>query len=67
MAKKLLEVARNKIRLKHYSYQTEKTYLGWMKRYVLFHGKKHLKDMGKLEIEEFLTNLAVNRSVSPST
>ncbi|KAF3981361.1 MAG: integron integrase, partial [Methylococcales symbiont of Hymedesmia sp. n. MRB-2018] len=44
-----------------------KTYLGWMKRYVLFHGKKHLKDMGKLEIEEFLTNLAVNRSVSPST
>ncbi|KAF3981599.1 MAG: hypothetical protein HFP78_06400 [Methylococcales symbiont of Hymedesmia sp. n. MRB-2018] len=67
MAKKLLEVARDKIRLKHYSYQTEKTYLGWMKRYVLFHGKKHPKDMGKLEIEEFLTDLAVNRSVSPST
>ncbi|KAF3984279.1 MAG: hypothetical protein HFP81_02835, partial [Methylococcales symbiont of Hymedesmia sp. n. MRB-2018] len=39
----------------------------WMKRYVLFHGKKHPKDMGKLEIEEFLTDLAVNRSVSPST
>lgn len=67
MAKKLLEVVRNKIRLKHYSYQTEKTYIGWIKRYILFHNKKHPEEMGKVEIEAFLTDLAVNRNVSPST
>ena len=53
MAGKLLDIARNKIRLRHYSYQTEKTYLGWMKRYILFHDKKHPQEMGKVEIEAF--------------
>ena len=67
MTKKLLEIVRDKIRLKHYSYQTEKTYLSWIKRYILFHNEKHPKQMGKIEIEEFLTYLAVNRNVSPST
>ena len=67
MTKKLLEIVRDKIRLKHYSYQTEKTYLSWIKRYILFHNKKHPEKMGKIEIEEFLTYLAVNRNVSPST
>jgi integron integrase len=67
MTKKLLEIVRDKIRLRHYSYQTEKTYIGWIKRYILFHDKKHPKDMGKIEIEEFLTDLEVNRNVAPST
>ncbi len=65
--KKLLEVVSDKIRLKHYSYQTEKSYIGWIKRYIFFHNKKHPKDMGKVEIEQFLTYLAVERKVSPST
>jgi integron integrase len=67
MAKKLLEIVRDKIRLRHYSYQTEKTYIGWIKRYILFHDTKHPQDMGKVEIEAFLTDLAVNRNVAPST
>jgi hypothetical protein len=45
MVKKLLEIVLNKIRLRYYNYQTEKTYIGWIKRYILFHDKKHPKDM----------------------
>jgi integron integrase len=67
MGSELLNNIRNKIRLKHYSYQTEKSYVSWAKRYIYFHNKKHPKDMGKPEIEAFLTHLAVNRKVSPST
>lgn len=50
---KLLDVMRNKIRLKHYSLATERSYLVWVKRYILFHNKKHPKDMAKVEIGEF--------------
>jgi integron integrase len=64
---KLLDVMRNKIRLKHYSLKTEKSYIAWVKRYILFHNKRHPKDMGKVEIEKFLTDLAINRNVSPTT
>ncbi len=42
--KKLLEQVRDAVRLKHYSYQTEKTYVHWIKRYILFHNKRHPKD-----------------------
>ncbi len=45
--KKLLDVVREKLRIKHYSIKTEKTYLYWIKQYILFHNKKHPKDMGK--------------------
>lgn len=65
--KKLLEQVRDKIRLKHYSIRTEKTYIDWIKRYIYFHNKKHPVEMGIFEIEEFLTDLAVNRKVAPST
>ena len=58
---------RDKIRFKHYSIRTEQVYLGWCKRYILYHNKKHPKDMGKIEIEQFLTHLAVECNVSPST
>jgi integron integrase len=67
MAKKLLDRLRDKIRFKHYSLSTQRVYLYWNKEYILFHHKKHPKDMGKLEIESFLTNLAINKNVSPAT
>jgi len=65
--KKLLDIVREKIRFKHYSYSTEKTYVHWIKCYIFFHNKKHPIDMGKREIEEYLTSLAVKNKVSPST
>ncbi|WP_255707525.1 integron integrase [Thiomicrolovo sulfuroxydans] len=65
--KKLLDLAREQIRLRHYSMQTEKSYVGWMKRYIFFHHKKHPVEMGKAEIEAFLTHLAVERNVSATT
>jgi len=65
--KKLLDQARDKLRLKNYSYATEKSYIGWIRRYILFHQKRHPADMGKTEIEAFLTHLAVEGNVAPST
>jgi hypothetical protein len=52
--KKLLEQVQDVIRLKHYSYQTEKIYIYWIRHYILFHNKCHPKDMGSKKIEEFL-------------
>jgi len=65
--KKLLDIVREKIRFKHYSISTEKTYIHWIKRYIFFHNKKHPIEMGKREIEQFLTSLAVKNMVSPTT
>ena len=49
--KRLLDIAREKIRVKHYSIRTEEAYLHWMRRYVLFHGKQHPARLGAPEIE----------------
>jgi len=65
--KKLLDIVRDKIRFKHYSYSTERTYVHWIKQYIFFHNKKHPIDMAKREIEEYLTFLATKKKVSPST
>jgi integron integrase len=65
--KKLLDIVRDKIRFKHYSLSTEKTYIFWIKHYIFFHHKKHPIEMAKKEIEDFLTFLAVNKKVSPTT
>jgi len=65
--KKLLDIVRDKIRFKHYSIKTEKSYVGWIKHYIFYHNKKHHIEMAKPEIEQFLTHLAVERKVSPST
>ena len=65
--KKLLDIVRDKIRFKHYSLSTEKTYIHWIKHYIFYHNKKHPIEMAKPEIEAFLTHLAVTRKVSPST
>ena len=62
-----LESIRQVMRTKHYSIQTEKTYLLWIKRFILFNNKQHPKDMGEQEVTDFLTYLAVNRQVTAST
>jgi len=65
--KKLLDQVRDALRLKHYSYRTEQSYVDWVKRFVLFHKKRHPKDMGATEVQAFLTHLAVEREVAAST
>lgn len=66
-SKKLLDQVRDVIRLKHYSYHTEKQYVDWIKRYILFHNKQHPKNLGSPHVEAFLTNLAVEGKVAAST
>ena len=65
--KKLLDRVRDAIRLKHYAYSTEKTYVYWARRFVLYHKKRHPLEMGEKEISEFLTYLAVEENVAAST
>jgi len=64
---KLLDQVRDKIRVKHYSIRTETQYVQWIRRFILFHGKRHPKEMGAAEAEAFLTHLAVDGNVSAST
>jgi integron integrase len=64
---RLLDRVRAAIRTKHYSIRTEQAYVDWIRRFILFHNKRHPSEMGKAEIEVFLTHLAVNRNVAPST
>ena len=66
-APQLLQQVRERLRALHYSYRTEQPYVDWIRRYILFHGKKHPRDMGKREVEQFLTHLAVQRKVAAST
>ena len=61
---KLEDQLRGAIRLKHFSIKTEETYVGWYRRFVLWHGKRHPQEMGAAEVEAFLTHLAVNRGVA---
>lgn len=64
---KLLEQVSAKMRVKHYSLRTEKSYSDWIKRYIWHFDKTHPKDMGAAQVEAFLTHLAVDRNVSAST
>ena len=64
---KLLPRLREHLRTRHYSIRTEEAYADWVKRFILFHHKRHPKDMGAAEVEAFLTHLAVHRQVSAST
>ena len=64
---RLLDQVVARIRVRHYSLRTEQAYVGWIKRYIIFHGKRHPADMGKGEVEAFLSSLAVERSVAAST
>jgi hypothetical protein len=65
--KKLLDQVRDVLRFKHYAYRTEEIHMQWIRRYILFHNKRHPKEMGNTEIEAFLTHLAVEGQVSAST
>ena len=64
---RLLDQVRHAIRTKHYSIRTEESYTRWIKKFILFHNKKHPDEMGEKEINAFLTHLAVNRRVASST
>ena len=66
-APKLLEQVREVIRTRHYSLRTEGTYLGWIRRFILFHGKRHPREMGRQEVQQFLSHLAVEAHVAAST
>jgi integron integrase len=55
------------MRLRHFSLRTEKAYLGWMRRFIRFHGRRHPRDMGGQEVQGFLSHLATDRDVSAST
>jgi len=65
--KRLLDQVRDRLRLKNYTYRTEKSYLYWIKQYILFHNKRHPNEMGGSEIEQFLTHLAAEKKVGAST
>jgi integron integrase len=64
---KLLDQVRDAIRLRHLSLRTEEAYLGWIRRFILFHHKRHPNDMGAEEVQVFLSHLAVHAQVAAST
>ena len=66
-ASPLLERVRDRIRVKHYSIRTEHAYVDWVRRYILFHGRRHPCEMGAAQVEGFLTHLAVQGNLAAST
>ena len=64
---RLLDRLRAAVRARHYSRRTEEAYVAWVRRYVVFHGKRHPDELGEAEINAFLSDLAVTRKVSAST
>ena len=65
--RRLLDQVRDAVRVRHYSYRTEQAYVAWIKRFILFHGKRHPAEMGPAEVSAFLSALATERGVSAST
>lgn len=66
-APRLIDEVRRRMRLKHYSLRTEQAYTGWIRRFILANGKRHPREMGAMEVEGFLSTLAVRGQVSAST
>lgn len=66
-APRLLDQLRDRIRVKHYSIRTEAQYVLWVRRFILFHGKRHPRELGAQEVEAFLTHLAVEGGVAAAT
>lgn len=64
---RLFDQVRDCLRRRHYSYRTEQAYLYWIRHFILFHGKRHPREMAEQEVAAFLTHLAVERRVSAST
>jgi integrase len=67
VAPRLLDRVREAVRVRHYSRRTEEAYVGWVRRYVRYHGLRHPQVLGAPEVEAFLTHLATERGVSAST
>src|SRR5215210_304152 len=64
---RLLEQVRNAVRFRRYSYRTEEAYVGWIRRYVRFHGLRHPADLGGSDVNRFLCALADKRELSASS
>ena len=64
---KLLDQVRATLRVAHYAKRTEESYVDWIKRFILFHGKRHPREMGPEEVRAFLTHLAAAQKVAAST
>jgi len=64
---KLLDIVRERIRSRHYSLRTERAYLDWIRRFIVFHDKRHPSELSAPDVERFLTHLAVDRHVASST
>jgi site-specific recombinase XerD len=66
-SKKLLDQYREFLRNRHYSLRTEKTYIGWVRQYILYHNTRHPREMGVKEINDFITHLVNQKTVAAST
>ena len=64
---RLLDRVRGELRARHYSLRTEEAYVAWVRRYILFHGKRHPSELGADHVNRFLTHLAVHGKVAAST
>jgi Phage integrase, N-terminal SAM-like domain len=64
---KLLDQVRQLLRLRHYSLRTEEAYVAWIRRYILFHGKRHPAELAETEVSAFLSALALQGRVAAST
>jgi hypothetical protein len=64
---RLLDQVRQVLRLRHYAQSTEENYVQWIRRFILFHGKRHPRELGAAEVQQFLTDLAVHGRVAAST
>jgi len=64
---RLLDAVRAAIRVRHYSYRTEKAYVDWIRRFILFNARRHPRELGGNEVRDFLSHLASDRQVSPAT
>ncbi len=64
---KLLDRVRQLMRVRHYSLRTEEAYVGWIRRYILFHGKRHPNELDEKDVSDFLSNLAIKGRVAAST
>src|SRR6185436_3068755 len=63
----LLDDVKTELRIRHYSLRTEEAYVGWIRRFIVFNGKRHPREIAEEEIQAFLAHLAVERHVSAST
>jgi len=64
---RLIEMVRRRLRERHYSRRTEETYVEWIRRFIVFHGRRHPRELGEAQVQEFLSRLAVEEHVAAST